>query len=88
MSAPHNPPAFPNVNFDYGPLQDGMTLRDWFAGQALANPTICTGAAPEYQLKVWFGGRCGITRPEIVAWQAREYADAMLAARKETDPNG
>ena len=25
----------------HGRRYDGMTLRDWFAGQALANPDIC-----------------------------------------------
>ena len=29
-------PAFPQDSDQYGP--QGMSLRDWFAGQALANP--------------------------------------------------
>jgi hypothetical protein len=60
----------------------GMSLRDYFAGQALANPEICTGKAMEWQLRKWFGERTGITRVEIVAKQAYEYADAMIAARE------
>lgn len=56
-------------------------LRDEFAGQALANAAICTGTAPEWQLAVWFKGRNGIERHEIVAKQAAVYADAMLAER-------
>jgi hypothetical protein len=54
--------------------------HDYFAGQALANATICTGHAVDWQLRVWFGGRGSITRYEIAAKQAMEYADAMLKA--------
>ena len=46
---------------------EGMTLRDYFAGQTLANPDICDS-----------GGRyisCDVK-------SAYEYADAMLEARK------
>lgn len=60
----------------------GMTLLDYFAGQALSNSRICTGEATEYQLREWFGDRGGITKEEIVAKQALSYADAMLEARK------
>lgn len=43
-----NPPAFPAgwPEAGYEPHY-GMTLRDWFAGQALSNPAICT-ASSEY----------------------------------------
>lgn len=40
---PENPPAFPRLGEGFGsPKYDtpGMTLRDWFAGQALANPEM------------------------------------------------
>ncbi|MFG1429295.1 hypothetical protein [Roseixanthobacter glucoisosaccharinicivorans] len=68
-------PAFPN------PADAaGMSLRDWFAGQALSNAAICTGSAPEYQLIAWFGDRRDITRKEIVSAQAFSAADAMIAA--------
>lgn len=85
MSAPENPPAFAAVASgpaDDWHVQPGMTLRDWFAGQALANPTICTGTASEWQLADWFGNRTGIYSWEIAARQAGQYADAMLAARE------
>ena len=75
-------PAFP---VDGTALQNetmGMTLRDYFAGQAMLNSDICTGRAREYQLKAWFGYRCEITREEIIAKQAYIYADAMIEARK------
>jgi hypothetical protein len=36
MSASHNPPAFPNdARIQLGDDYQGMTLRDYFAGQAL-----------------------------------------------------
>jgi hypothetical protein len=44
----------------------GMSLRDWFAGQALAS----------IRLKAW--------TDKDVATAAYSYADAMIAARKET----
>ena len=76
------PSAFP-VRFGKDDVfaEAGMTLRDWFAGQALANPAICTGTTPEWQLAKWFGNRTGVHREEIVAKQARVFADAMLAER-------
>ncbi len=61
-----------------------MTLRDYFAAQALANPNICTGSASDWQLRNWFGEHAsGIRREQIAARQAYEYADAMLKAREE-----
>lgn len=79
-------PAFPHhfesaaghQNFCEG---QGMSLRDWFAGQALANPTICTGEAPDWQVRAWLGEISGVRREQIVAAQAHAYADAMIAAR-------
>jgi hypothetical protein len=53
VSAPSNPPAFPNhpsIQIDGGPnVWIGMTLRDWFAGQALA---MSTPDSPK-SLAVW-----------------------------------
>ncbi len=60
---------------------DGMTLREWYMGQALANTGLCTGTATEWQLRAWFGNQGGITREQIVAKQAGTLADAMLAER-------
>jgi hypothetical protein len=83
-----NPAAFPMTGEGFGSAhyatwQGGMTLRDYFAGQALANPTLCTGKADERDLQRWFGGRCGIERWEVAAKQAGDYAAAMLAARQD-----
>lgn len=48
----------------------GMTLRDWFAGQALSSMTV----APDYSK-----GPCNFAMAE----RAYCIADAMLAARKQ-----
>lgn len=82
MSEIDNPPAFPvkvKRNTSSDPLatprefqMQGMTLRDWFAGQALAGISSClTGAEgkPIYN---------------IIAQDAYAMADALLAERKET----
>lgn len=42
-------PAYPNVSVKEG-LHPGMTLRDYFAGQALANPVIC-GEASDWEIE-------------------------------------
>ncbi len=65
-------PAFPipDAHFPNGEIQfgcNGMTLRDWFAGQALAGMLSRGG---------W--------EAEGASIDAFMYADAMLAARKET----
>ncbi len=79
MSAPLNEPAFPNTgNSNWGMDPSlGMTLRDWFAGQALAASGLDAGH------------RHGWSQEEM-SDQALEaarvfyaVADAMLAARAE-----
>ena len=82
MSGAENPPAFPvpEVRMDGFGISEGsagMTLRDWFAGQALPsafnharhNVEACTsvGRLPE----------------EWAAQMAYGLADAMLAARQQ-----
>jgi hypothetical protein len=54
-------------NGDWVVPQNGMTLRDWFAGQALAGLQASVA--------------CNWTCDEFAA-QAYKAADAMLAARK------
>lgn len=63
-------PAFPQGHMD-GPEvnPEGMTLRDWFAGQML--PRIGTG---------W----PNLENREHLARQAYQMADAMIAARDAT----
>lgn len=64
-------PAFPSALYSHERAEnwstDGMTLRDWFAGHALAGDLA---ASPNY-------------RPSLIgsAERAYAYADAMLAAR-------
>ena len=68
---PENPPAFPRAATQYfnGP-QDGMSMRDWFAGMALHGII----AQP-------LDSACAFD-PGLCAMSAFEYADAMLTARQ------
>lgn len=67
MSAPENPLAFPS---DTERLwNEGMSLRDWFAGQAMNGWSAS-----------WPEGR-RVERPETVAAASYAMADAMLAER-------
>ena len=60
-------PAFPSV--DYGSI--GMSLRDWFAGQALAGViAACCQDTLNFE-----------TREQLFARNAYAIADAMLAER-------
>ena len=54
MTTPHNPPAFPRQESVSGEgqsltEQDGMTLRDWFAGQLLANVDLTSYRIEDFQ---------------------------------------
>ena len=76
MSAPINDggPAFPSAALDERKMEAawlGMTLRDWFAGQALAGLSVaCPG---DDVASVW--DWAGLAKTAYVA------ADAMLAVR-------
>jgi hypothetical protein len=93
MSTPINDggPAFPMTGEECHNLrysQPGMTLRDYFAGQALAGfvgewekeirlegtDDICDAKRRESERDIWF---------KQTAFTCFAYADAMLAARKE-----
>ena len=74
MTAIDNPPAFPLLGRSVNGDQEGMTLRDWFAGQALV------GVAQEYLHRNGFHGD---TLFENLATHSYRIADAMLAARKD-----
>ena len=69
-------PAFPtDPNTQPGFYQHhGMSLRDWFAGQALAGWLASFGESARYPVEK---GSQGITTANAYA-----MADAMLAARK------
>ena len=67
----NNPQAFPGgtpARFD-GAIAGGMTLRDWFAGQALVG--LLASDRPEEEIS--FKG---------YAFMAYDLADEMLAERK------
>jgi hypothetical protein len=72
-------PAFPRPSADHGSYgsceQDGMSLRDWFAGQAVGSVMhMCAGDTllPGESIETSF------------ARKAYAVADAMLAERERT----
>lgn len=66
-------PAFPiAVPTDFQFAEPGMSLRDWFAGQAL--PSIISAGTPTEGEGTVF---------DWMAADAYAFADAMLAARAE-----
>jgi hypothetical protein len=56
------------------PAQPGMTLRDYFAAQAL------TG-----YIAAFSGPHCNFPAADAAATRAYKYADAMIAERNKTD---
>lgn len=62
---PENPPAFPHPYYEHMGDEPGMSLRDWFAGHALAGMASIEDS-PRY---------------ETMASYAYQMADAMLAER-------
>lgn len=66
-------PAFPSVNHPDIPVNNGMSLRDYFAAKAMAAMV----ASPDYVEGSWF--------QEDIAIQAYTMADAMLKAREDED---
>lgn len=71
-------PAFPNVCMNdpgHPSSESGMSLRDWFAGQALAGLTGNSGISISL-------GENHPDANETVATVAYVLADAMIAARQ------
>lgn len=70
-------PATPKTDMHGYDVTSGMSLRDWFAGQALAGMTaapIDTAAAAT---------AAGMRAQDFMVAVAFQIADAMLAARKD-----
>jgi hypothetical protein len=71
MSKPENPAAFPLAWTEHHvSVENGMWLRDWFAGQALA---------------MRFGPRGSTASLADMAAYAYQMADAMLAERAKQE---
>jgi hypothetical protein len=76
MASENNPPAFPRPGFEQpAGMQDGMTLRDYFAGQAMF---VCFADSYDND---W--GRRGKDHAKAAARRAYAWADAMLAERED-----
>jgi hypothetical protein len=76
-------PAFPLPSEPGFPAEMGMTLRDWFAGQALAGVLkSCGDLSCYYDHSAGSKGDNDIPSPIAVASFAYELADAMLKARE------
>ena len=78
MTDKHGGFAFPQSNPDVGYsdyIGGGMTLRDWFAGQALV-------ACYEHAVKTFANEGWPKNWRDEVAMEACRMADAMLAARE------
>lgn len=92
MGKPDNGgPAFPTPQDRFGEYSSSMTLRDWFAGQALpqavedyGQPNLSGGQQRKNHGNpvLPYSAQAIGTREEIIARQAYCYADAMLEARK------
>lgn len=72
-----SPYAFPFTPTDRSgqcaETQPGMTIRDYFAGQALAG-----------LLATWTPEQSNFPNPDDVAFQAYEIADSMECVRRKT----
>jgi len=74
---PAGGPAFPKVPDSIRNGSAGMSLRDWFAGQALPAVIDATSAGQHQPL-----GSNEIGLEAAMARDAYKLADAMIAARK------
>lgn len=80
MSKNNNEPAFPTKSYDSDRMlwveEEGMTLRDYFASEAL--PSIITDYCSNARVSGW-----DQDWKQYVAIEAYEIADAMLEAREK-----
>lgn len=80
-------PAFPNPaladeSYHARPSDMGMSLRDWFAGQALA--ALIQAHAEEIVMEASSHGVVGAEWTNPIAHAAYDIADAMLSERLAT----
>jgi len=77
-------PAFPSVLYSHERAEnwstDGMTLRDWFAGQALAG--LCANSGGPFQANALNGWDIVNCDPSHVANWCHNLADAMVERAK------
>lgn len=66
-------PAFPTASTEHSCGDDGMSLRDWFAGMALSG----------MQSGYWANAEMSGVSPDMFARDAYQQADAMLGERKK-----
>jgi hypothetical protein len=78
---PPSPFAFPS-EFCEAPAQQGMTLRDYFAGQALIGIINQSTIAEVANTIMTVAAAKGVTEHYVMAISAYKYADEMLAARE------
>lgn len=87
MNPPKNPPAFPRAAFgqfqDDCISEDGMSLRDYFAGQALAGLFAMTACHEQIFGTTSKSFDIEVFTPDNVASDCYGYADAMLIEREK-----
>lgn len=71
MSKNTGGPAFPAMRYEFGGEDDGMTLRDWFAGMAMQG--ALAGCATRGEVVDW----------KELAGLSYDIADAMIAEREK-----
>ena len=74
-------PAFP-VSAGHEVYSSGMTLRDWFAGQALAGMVEIAGRAPMEASDA--GAHKNLANAARLAYA---FADAMIAQSQKQEPH-
>lgn len=71
---------YPNGEIQYG--QNGMSMRDWFAGMALAGELASFSTHDSCAASAKAALESGIEIEEQIAFNCYSLADAMLAARE------
>ena len=73
MSKNTGGPAFPAMRYEFGGEDDGMSLRDWFAGMAMQG--FCVATVEDSPVGGWDF--------KYLAEHAYRCADAMIAEREK-----